>query len=94
MRSRASSVRFKSLMSTMAPAMRSISPQELRVTVPFSPIQRSAPSPKHHPVFAAVGRLLRGGGERRAAAAGDVFGVNPRQQVVEIVQRGGGREPQ
>ncbi len=81
MESKAASVRFKSLMSTMAPVMRTTSPDLSRDTVAFSPIQRSPPPSSMHAVFAAIGGIFRGGVDGRAAHAGDIVGMHPRQQA-------------
>ncbi len=49
---------------------------------------------EHHPVLAEIGRIAGGGLERLAAAALDVIRMHPRQQEVEIVEPGRGRDTQ
>ena len=94
MESKAASVRFKSLMSTMAPVMRVIPPVGIARHGGALADPAFAAALEQHPVFAAIGRLIRGGVAGRRAHARHIVRMHPFDQAVEIGEVGGPRDPQ
>ena len=91
MESSAALVRFKSLMSTMAPVMRTTSPGLAARHRGLLADPALAAAVEQHPVFAAIGGLFGRGFGGRAAHARDIIRMHPGDQRLDVIERSRGR---